>query len=100
MSRVDTLTVSQVAKRLGKNPETVRRWIWSGKLRSTKVGNQHFVAVSDLPDGVSPEERAARDREIAALHELAAIGEQMRKRHPEVDWSIEAILDETRSYLP
>lgn len=43
-----TLTVPEVAKRIGKNPETVRRWIREGKLRSTKVGTQHVVDERDL----------------------------------------------------
>jgi excisionase family DNA binding protein len=37
------LTVPEVAKRLRKNPETVRRWIREGKLAAQKIGNQHFV---------------------------------------------------------
>lgn len=42
------LTVPQAAKRTGKNPETIRRWIRSGRLRSQKVGTQHLVAETDL----------------------------------------------------
>ena len=43
-----TLTVPEAAKRIGKNPETVRRWIREGKLRSMKVGTQHLVDERDL----------------------------------------------------
>jgi len=43
------LTVLEVARRLGKDPETVRRWIRSGRLPATKVGLQHLVAEGDLP---------------------------------------------------
>lgn len=42
------LTVPEAAKRVGKNPETVRRWIRAGKLRSTKVGTQHLIDEDDL----------------------------------------------------
>lgn len=42
------LTVPEAARRLGKNPETVRRWIRSGRLRSEKVGTQHLIAEADL----------------------------------------------------
>ena len=42
------LTVPEVAKRLGKNPETVRRWIREGKLHSEKIGNQHFIDETDV----------------------------------------------------
>jgi len=42
------LTVPEAAKRVGRNPETVRRWIRSGKLRSQKVGTQHLIDERDL----------------------------------------------------
>jgi len=43
------LTVLEVARRVGRDPETVRRWIRSGKLPATKVGLQHMVDEKDLP---------------------------------------------------
>lgn len=42
------LTVPEAAKRVGRDPETVRRWIRSGKLRSEKVGTQHLIDEADL----------------------------------------------------
>jgi excisionase family DNA binding protein len=42
------LTVPEAARRLGCNPETVRRWIRSGRLRSRRVGTQHLIDQSDL----------------------------------------------------
>ncbi|HSO29083.1 MAG TPA: helix-turn-helix domain-containing protein [Candidatus Sulfomarinibacteraceae bacterium] len=42
------LTVPEVARRVGRNPETVRRWIREGKLRASKVGTQHVVDEADL----------------------------------------------------
>lgn len=36
------LTVPGAARRVGRNPETVRRWIREG-LRSQRIGTQHFV---------------------------------------------------------
>jgi excisionase family DNA binding protein len=42
------LTVPEAARRVGRNPETVRRWIRSGRLRSQKVGTQHLIEESDL----------------------------------------------------
>lgn len=52
------LTVPQAAKRAGRDPETVRRWIRSGKLRAQKVGTQHLIDESELAallhDGDSP----------------------------------------------
>lgn len=42
------LTVPQAAKRAGRTPETVRRWIRSGRLRAQKVGTQHVIEENDL----------------------------------------------------
>jgi excisionase family DNA binding protein len=42
------LTVPQAAKRTGRNPETIRRWIREGKLRASKVGTQHVIEEQDL----------------------------------------------------
>jgi excisionase family DNA binding protein len=42
------LTVPEAAKRVGRDPETVRRWIRAGKLHSSKVGTQHLIAEADL----------------------------------------------------
>lgn len=42
------LTVPEAAKRAGLNPETIRRWIRSGKLRARRVGTQHLIEEPDL----------------------------------------------------
>jgi len=42
------LTVPEAARRIGRNPETVRRWIRSGRLRSQKVGTQHLIDEQEL----------------------------------------------------
>jgi excisionase family DNA binding protein len=42
------LTVPEAAKRVGRDPETVRRWIRSGKLRSQRIGTQHLIEEEDL----------------------------------------------------
>ncbi len=49
------LTVPEAARRAGKNPETIRRWIREGKLRSRKVGTQHVVEERDLDAVAAPE---------------------------------------------
>jgi excisionase family DNA binding protein len=53
------LTVRDVARRCQRSEETVRRWIWSGKLPAKKLGNQLFVEVADLRDLGSPAVREA-----------------------------------------
>jgi excisionase family DNA binding protein len=42
------LTVPQAARRAGKDPETIRRWIRAGRLPSERVGTQHLIDESDL----------------------------------------------------
>lgn len=59
------LTVPQAARRVGKDPETIRRWIRSGRLRSRRVGTQHLIEEGDLealtgPSGSLPLPRALR----------------------------------------
>lgn len=42
------LSVPDAAKRVRRDPETVRRWIRAGKLRARKIGTQHFIEEADL----------------------------------------------------
>jgi len=42
------LTVPEIAARVGRDPETTRRWIRTGKLRARKIGTQHVVDERDL----------------------------------------------------
>jgi len=44
------LTVPQAARRTGRNPETIRRWIRSGRLPATKFGTQHVIDEVDLDE--------------------------------------------------
>ncbi len=48
------LTVPEAARRTGKDPETIRRWIRSGKLRARKVGTQHVIEDEDLAEVLEP----------------------------------------------
>jgi excisionase family DNA binding protein len=42
------LSVPEAARRASRSPETIRRWIWSGRLPSRRVGNQHVLASDDV----------------------------------------------------
>lgn len=44
------LTVPEAARRTGRNPETIRRWIREGKLAARKVGTQHVIEEADLDE--------------------------------------------------
>jgi excisionase family DNA binding protein len=49
-----TLTVPEAARRVGRNPETIRRWIREGRLASRKVGTQHIIEERDLDIAFAP----------------------------------------------
>ena len=42
------ITVPEAARRAGKDPETVRRWIRTGRLPARKIGTQHVIEEADL----------------------------------------------------
>jgi len=46
------LTVPEAARRTNRDPETVRRWIRSGRLRATRIGTQHMIDEADLAEVV------------------------------------------------
>jgi excisionase family DNA binding protein len=48
------LTVPEAARRTGRNPETIRRWIREGRLPSQKIGTQHLVEEVDLASIADP----------------------------------------------
>lgn len=42
------LTVPEAARRASRDPETIRRWIRSGRLHARKIGTQHVIEERDL----------------------------------------------------
>lgn len=42
------LTVPEAARRVRRNPETIRRRIRAGRLRSQRIGSQHLIEEADL----------------------------------------------------
>jgi excisionase family DNA binding protein len=50
------ITVPEAAKRAGKNPETIRRWIRSGRLKAQRIGTQHIIEEQDLEPLLEDEE--------------------------------------------
>ncbi len=79
----ELLTVKEVAARLKVNPQTVRRWIRSGRLPAVRVSARGYrVRAAELrrflatPHELTPEERAAAER---AMDELYAIRERIAR---------------------
>ena len=52
------LSVREAAERASKDPETIRRWIWKGKLHAVKAGGQYLIPPSALDDAVYFQEQA------------------------------------------
>ncbi|CAN5521606.1 hypothetical protein BH20ACT18_BH20ACT18_04690 [soil metagenome] len=42
------LTVPEAARRVARNPETIRRWIREGKLPAERIGTQWIIEEDDL----------------------------------------------------
>lgn len=62
------LTVREVAARVGRTEETVRRWIWSGRLPASKRGNVLYVEEADVPEpGTQNRRPPSVDREQGGL---------------------------------
>jgi excisionase family DNA binding protein len=49
-------TVLEAARRVRRDPETIRRWIRSGRLRAKKVGTQYAIEESDLDSALERDE--------------------------------------------
>ena len=68
----DLMTVREVARACNRSEETVRRWIWSGKLPARKLGNQLFARRSDVEALSQP-----AVRETHAAYVLTRTGEKL-----------------------
>lgn len=44
----DMLDVRRAAALLGRHPETVRRWVWSGRLAASRQGNRLLMTRADV----------------------------------------------------
>ncbi len=74
------LTIREAAQEAGRTAETVRRWVWAGKLPAQKLGNQLFVKKSDLDRMLSKMKAEEKADRLAALEELARLGEEIAQR--------------------
>lgn len=64
---VDVLDVREAAQHVGRTPETVRRWVWSGKVSAIRQGHRLLIPRADLDDSVF-----GREEERLSLAEWAA----------------------------
>jgi excisionase family DNA binding protein len=89
------ITVPEAAARARRTQETIRRWIWSGRLPARKIGNQHVIEEQELERliGASEADRWRRylERRDALL---TGISEESRARLAKIE--IAAWVDEDR----
>jgi len=76
----ELIDVRQAANRVGRHPETVRRWIWSGRLAAKRDGRRLLVAQKDVDalvgvrGGASDGLAAWAERALAVLRSTDARG--------------------------
>ena len=101
MKTADLLTVEEIAERLRCHPQTIRRWIWSGKLDHVKVGGlvrvpesalQKLIEqgaqrprVGDGKKGVSAL-RAVLQSQRASPEDVAELERRMLEGEQEAEW--------------
>ena len=76
------ISVKEAAQKCGRNSETIRRWIWSGKLPAEKLGNQLFIKKSAL-DSYCKEIVTVRynsESRLKAFEGMKSLREQIRAR--------------------
>ena len=52
---VEMVDIREAARLAGRTPETIRRWVWSGRLSATRSGNKLLVPRRDLLASSDPE---------------------------------------------
>jgi excisionase family DNA binding protein len=78
-----TVDVNEAARMVGRSPETVRRWIWSGKLAAQKRGRRLMISRHELAAFIAELDRAESGLTLAewaagARQALVASGEPNR----------------------
>jgi excisionase family DNA binding protein len=72
------VTVREAAAKCGSNAETIRRWIWSGKLPAEKMGNKFYIKQSDLDIACGKNHESKPDEDW--VNRATALREKMRAR--------------------
>jgi excisionase family DNA binding protein len=93
------LTVRQAANVARRTTETVRRWIWDGKLPARKLGNQLFIRREDLDRICGNDREVVKAKQRAALDEARRVREAIyRRTGHHVD--VQAAIEESRESHP
>ena len=78
----ELITVREAARECGRNMETIRRWIWGGKLPAQKLGNQLFIKREDLASFCreTTTKRYQAEKKPDFLERAIALRERMKAR--------------------
>ena len=90
----ELISVREAAKESSRGMETVRRWIWSGKLPAQKLGNQLFIRKSDLETFLKNTNKQKGDR-ATFIERAAALRKRIRARTG-MEFDISALIEESR----
>ena len=90
----ELISVRDAAKESRRHTETVRRWIWSGKLPAQKLGNQLFIRRSDWEIFLKNTNKQKGDR-FRFIERAAALRERIRARTG-TDFDTAALIEESR----
>ncbi len=91
------ISVKEAARESGRGMETVRRWIWSGKLPAQKLGNQLFIKKSDLRaflNKLSANKRRTWEKS-ESIERAEALQKRIRARTG-TNFDIPALIEESR----
>ncbi len=90
------LTIKEAAKEARRTAETVRRWVWSGRLPAQKLGNQLFIKKSDLDAVVAKTKNSDMESRRRALADAAKLREKIARRIGGT-LDVVALVDESRA---
>ncbi len=76
----DLITVREASRECRRAAETVRRWIWEGKLPAQKLGNQLFVRRADLARVCSEGKSRDKAAKLAVLEGIRTVRERIAQR--------------------
>lgn len=97
----ELVSVREVANECERNMETVRRWIWAGKLPAEKLGNQLFIKRGDL--NIFRRKLNISKREAASNPEFlrrAALLQNKIRARTRTEFDIAALIRESRQKNP
>ncbi len=91
----EMLAVREVATEYRRNPETIRRWVWAGKLSAQKLGNQLFINKKDLLK-LKEGERGKPEKSPDFLKRAQVLQEKIRAR-TKTDFDPSFLIEKSRA---